>query len=71
METQEFDAVRLKILNCHTLGQLIITKLKTKSSQRIDKCEYKIDTYSDGNLMPIRMYKMFLPHTDINELKMN
>ena len=68
MVKQEFDAVRAKIFNFHSVTSVILTKLKTKSSQRKDTCKYKIDTGSDGNLMPIRMYKMLFPHTNINEL---
>ena len=41
-----------------------MVKLKTKSSQRIDTCKYKIDTDSDDNIMPIRKYKVHFPHTE-------
>ena len=45
-----------------------ITKLKTKSNKKRETFEYKIDTGSDGSLIPIRMYKMLFPHTNITEL---
>ena len=51
--TQEFDMVRSKLFNFHTISSVIITKLKTKISQKVDRCEYKIDLGSDGNVMPI------------------
>ena len=31
-------------------------------------CKFKLDTGSDGNLMPVRMYKLLLPQTNIDEL---
>ena len=33
----------------------MIANLKTKSNPRTKICEYKVDTCSDGKLMPIRM----------------
>ena len=44
-----------------TSYEIIITTLKTKSSQKVDTCEYKIHAGSDGNLMPIMMYKTLFP----------
>ena len=65
--TQEFDAVRLKLFNFHSIRSAIVTKLKHKSSQRTDTYKYKMDTDSDGNLMTIRMY--ISSHTNINRQK--
>ena len=31
--------------------------MRNKKHQKIDTCEYKIDTGSDGNSMPITIYK--------------
>ena len=42
-----------------------------KSSQRADTCEYKIDTGSDGILIPINMYKMLFLHMNVKELNMS
>ena len=47
---------------------MIVTKLKTKSNQKTETCQYKIDTGSDGNLIPIRMYKVIFPCTNITKL---
>ena len=65
---QEFDAVTSKIFNVHSIWTVIIAKLKTQRCQRADTCEYKIDTGSDGNLKPTRMYKTLFLDTNINEL---
>ena len=57
------------ILNIHGFRLVTIVKLKPKgNSQRTDICHCKIDTCSHENLMPINMYKLLYPHTDINEL---
>ena len=58
LATQEFDVVRSRIFNFHSTRSVIITGLKTKSSQKTGTCKLKIDTGSDGNLMPIRMCKI-------------
>ena len=42
--------------------------MNTQWNKETDMCEDKTDTDSDGNLMPIRMYKMFLPDTNKDEL---
>ena len=55
--TQEFDVVKSKFFNFHSVRSGIITKLQPKNYQRTETCNYKIDTHSDGHLMPIRMYK--------------
>ena len=34
----------------------------------MDTWKYKTDTGSDGNVMPINMYKVLFLHTNINEL---
>ena len=68
MQSFEFDVVRSKNFNFHSITKIMITKLKIKCSEKVDICEYKLDTDSDGNLMFIRMYKMLLLHTEINQL---
>ena len=60
--------VRSQMFNLHSIRSVVIAKLKQKVV-KIETCKYKIDKSSDGTLMPIRMYKMFFPHTNINELK--
>ena len=66
VSTMQFDVIWSKVFSFHSIRSEIIAKLKTKGRQKIDMCEYKIERGSDGNLMPIRMYKMLFPHTNIN-----
>ena len=66
VSTHQFDVIWSKVFSFHSIRSEIIAKLKTKGSQKIDMCEYKIERGSDRNLMPIRMYKMLFPHTNIN-----
>ena len=58
----------MKGFNIHSIRSIKIAKLKTKSSQGIDTCEYEIGVSSDGNLMTIRMYKMLFPHNNVSAL---
>ena len=69
MATKRFDVVKSKIFNVHSIRSVIIAMLKTKQIKTPETCEYKIDAGSDGNLMPIRLYKMLFLHTNITELK--
>ena len=66
--TKEFDMVRSKTFNFCSTRSTIIAKLKTESYQKKETCKYKMDTSNDGNLMPIRMYKMLFPYTNITDL---
>ena len=52
----------------HSIRSIIIAKLKTKTNQRTEVCEYRIDASSDGNLMPIRMLKVLYPNTKLIDL---
>ena len=67
--TQEFDVVRKKSFNFHSIRLVIIAKLKTKKQPKTHTCEYKIGTGSDGNLMPIRRYKVLFLHANISQPK--
>ena len=67
LATHEFDMVGSKVINFHSIGSVLIAKLKTKSSQKTKMCEYKLDTRSHGNLMTIKMYKSLFPQTNMNE----
>ena len=67
VSVQEFDTVRSKVFNFYSFRSVIIED-ENKNSQKGDTCKYKIDTGSDGNLMPIRKYKLLFPHTNLNEL---
>ena len=54
---EEFDVVRSKVFYFQSVQSTIIAKLKSKPSQRTELCKYEIDTSSDDNLMPIRMFE--------------
>ena len=44
-------------------------KVKNKKQPKKDTCKIQIETGSDGNLMPVRMYKMLFPHIKMNSFK--
>ena len=46
-------------------------RLKTRNDKKTETCEYKIDTGSDGTLMPIRMSQLPFPYANITKLKMS
>ena len=64
---RDFVTVRLKIFNLHSLRLVKIVKVKTVSSQTTI-CELKIHTGNDGNLIPIRMFKLLFLDTKIADL---
>ena len=66
MATHEFYKVRSKVFNFHSVRSVTTSKLKTRSSHRTETCKYQIDTGSDGNLMPIKKYKMLFLNTNVN-----
>ena len=66
--TQEFDTIISKVFNFHSIRSVLGAKLNMRSSCRTDVYKYKIDTGNDGNLMPIKSYKMFFSCTNVNEL---
>ena len=53
------------------MRSVLITKLRTKTSQNTAELDYKIDTSIDDNLMPLNMFKTLLPRTPITELNKN
>ena len=55
MDTKNSDVVRSKTFNFHSVRSIIIAWPKTKGSPKSSIYEYK--TVTDGNLMPIRMYR--------------
>ena len=59
----ELDMVRTIAFNFHSVRSVLIAKLRTKTSQNIRELDYKIDTGSYGNLMPIDMFNMLFPRT--------
>ena len=55
VETWECNSVRSKVFHVHSIRSVIIAKLKTKSSQGIDTCEYKTDKGVENNLISIKV----------------
>ena len=41
VSTKDVDVARLKVFNFHSVRSVIIAKLKTKSNQKMEMCEYK------------------------------
>ena len=62
---RDFNAVRSKVSNFYCITLLKTTKLRTKSSQKITLYKYKIDTCSNGNLIPINMSKVLFANTTL------
>ena len=54
-----------KVFNFLSIRSVLITKIKTETSQ---KCEHKIETGGNGNLMPVSMFKSLLQNATIAEL---
>ena len=53
VSTQEFEAVWSQVFNFCSMRLVIVATLKTESSQKVDTCEYKIDTGIDDKVKPI------------------
>ena len=58
---------KIKVFNFHGIRSVIIAKLRTKSIPKTALDEYKINSSSNGNLMPLMSYVLF-PNTTITEL---
>ena len=61
---REFNAVKPKVFNSQSIGLLMIAELEKRWSNTA-MCEYKIGSGSDGNLMPINMFKVLFLNTTI------
>ena len=62
VSTEASDMIRLNVFTINSMKSIIIAKLKTKTSQRTELYKYKININSDGNLLPIRMFKALYPN---------
>ena len=51
----------------HIIQSVLITKLRTKSSQSVAEFDYRIDTGSDSNQIPVSMIKMLFPRMPIKD----
>ena len=66
---RDFDTVNVKIFSLLSIKSVVNVELKTKATTTTKLCEYKIDTDSDGNLLPIKEFKALLSNTKIDNLK--
>ena len=63
---REFNVVSLILFNLVSIRLVILQNKYKKETSTL--CKYKIDTISNGNLMPINMFKMLFPNTTIADL---
>ena len=61
----EFDIVRSRVFNVHSIQSIIIAKLKAETSQGTELCKYKRDIGSDGSLMYMSLFKALHPNIKI------
>ena len=59
MPPQDFEVISSKLSTFTVFDTVLLAKLEAKGSHKIEIHEFKLDKVSDGNLMPIRMYKLF------------
>ena len=62
------DIITISSFNFNGIRSLIISKLKTSSSQKGAILKYKVDIGCHGNLMPIDMFQILFPKRTMAEL---
>ena len=65
MRPTNADEVAVESLTFNTIILFIVTKLDTSSTQKRAKKDYKIDTGSDGSLIPLNIFKILFPRSII------
>ena len=55
-QDRNFDVVRVKYINIHSIKFIIFTKLGSSASQIWTLIVYKVDTEANGNLMPLKIF---------------
>ena len=65
---RNFDLVNIRYLNFESVRSVIFTKLESSTSQQRNQITYKINTESDGNLIPFRVFKTLFPKSTIADL---
>ena len=55
------NAVTVKSFNFNNIWWVTVARLETSSSQKSATLEYEINTYSNGNLMYVDMFKILFP----------
>ena len=63
IETENINLVKF-----NSNHSAVIANLKTSSSKVIITVPYKVDTGSNGNIMPLSIYKKLFPRVSIEQL---
>ena len=58
---QQVNTVNIISFNFNSIHSVIIAKLKTRRSQNSAIIQHKVDTSSDGNIMPYHIFKILYP----------
>ena len=72
-ETYQEQETDIEIVNFNSINfncnySLIIANLETSSNTVLSMVSYKVDTGSDGNIMPLYIYKKVFPRETIEQL---
>ena len=68
-EGDEIEEVSINLVYLNNEWSLITTDLEMQVSKNTVKIPYNIDTSSEGNLMPLYMFKRLCGHQSIEQLK--
>ena len=68
-EYEEIEEVSINLVYLNNKWSLITADLETQVSKITVKIPYKIDTGSEGNLMPLYIFKRLCGHWSVEELK--
>ena len=60
--------VNINSVRCNSNHSAILANLKTSSNKVIIMVSYKVDTGSDGNILPFHIYKKLFHNTTVNQL---
>ena len=60
--------VNINLISFNSNHSMILAKLKTSSKQATMTVPFKVDTGSDGNIMPFNIFKKLFPNTTEDRL---
>ena len=63
-----FDSVNIRYLNFDNVKSVIFTKLESNTSQKGNNITCKVDTESDNNLMPFKVFKILFLKSAMTKL---
>ena len=58
---KQIDTVKVRSLKFDDIRSVMVSKLDIKSRQKINKIVHKMNTSSNGNLMPLNNFKVLFP----------